>query len=69
MGTSALVALVAGIGGGGIPAGLDTYRRLAGDVIEPRLPLPASHVRVAEAAASGRRVIFERLVTETQAVG
>ena len=69
VGTASLVALAAGIGGGRIPAGLDTYRRFASDVIEPKLPLPASHVRVGEAVASGRGVVLERLLPETQTVG
>ena len=69
VGTAALVALAAGIGGGGIPAGLDTYRRLAGDVVEPRLPLLASHVSVREAAPSGRVVVLRRLSPQAQAVG
>lgn len=39
VGTGALVALAASVGGE--PAGLDTYRALAEDVIEHPLPLPA----------------------------
>lgn len=68
VGTAALVGLAAGIGGG-VPAGLDTYRRLAGDVIEPRLPLPASHVQVRETVASGRGVVLRRLSPESRLVG
>ena len=45
IGTLGLVALAACIGGGEVPAGLDTYRRYAADVLEPRLDLPA-HVGV-----------------------
>lgn len=56
MGTAALVALAAGIGDEAVPVGLDTYRRLAGDVIEPRLPLPAPYLRVNEASTWNRVV-------------
>ncbi|PLS86482.1 MAG: o-succinylbenzoate synthase [Actinobacteria bacterium] len=69
VGTASLVALAAGIGGGGIPAGLDPYRRLAGDVVEPRLPLPAPHVSVREAVAAGRGVVLRRLSPQAQGVG
>ena len=69
VGTAALVALAAGTGGGGIPAGLDTYRRLAADVVEPRPPLPASHVSVREVAASGRGVVPARLSPQVLPVG
>ena len=69
VGTAALVALAAGLGGGGIPAGLDTYRRLAGDVVEPRLPLPATHVSVREAVASGRGVVLQRLSPDREPLG
>ena len=61
VGTAALVALAAGIGDGPVPAGLDTYRRLAGDVVDPRLPLPAPRIRVREAVASGQGVVRRRL--------
>jgi O-succinylbenzoate synthase len=44
VGTAALVALAAALGD--VPAGLDTYRRLADDVLEARLALPASEVDV-----------------------
>jgi O-succinylbenzoate synthase len=69
VGTAALVALAAGLGGGAQPAGLDTYRRLAGDVVEPRLPLPVPRVRVREAAESGRGVVLDRLSPEARSVG
>ena len=46
VGTTALLALAAGVGGEEVPAGLDTYRRLAGDVIRPRLELSAPRVDV-----------------------
>ncbi len=50
VGTAALVALAAAIEGD-IPAGLDTYRRLAEDVVSPRLGLPAPEVEVRAACA------------------
>jgi O-succinylbenzoate synthase len=46
VGTAALVALAAGVGNEEVPAGLDTYRQLAGDVLRPRLDLPAPRVDV-----------------------
>ncbi len=52
VGTAALVSLAAGIGGSDIPAGLDTYRRLARDVLEPALDLSTPCVDV--------RRIFDR---------
>jgi O-succinylbenzoate synthase len=61
VGTTALVALAAGVGGGTVPAGLDTYRRLAGDVLRPRLDLPAPRVDV-RAMAATRREIDRRLL-------
>ena len=39
VGTLGLLALATGTGAGGAPAGLDTYRRLAEDVIRPPLDL------------------------------
>lgn len=59
IGTAALVALAAGIGADA-PAGLDTYRRLAGDVVSPRLELPAPEVDVRESCAP-RTVVYGRL--------
>jgi O-succinylbenzoate synthase len=59
VGTSALVALAAVVGDEEVPAGLDTYRRLAGDVLEPRLELPAPRVDV-RALFVGRREIERR---------
>jgi O-succinylbenzoate synthase len=44
VGTSALVALAAGVGE--VPAGLDTYRRLAHDVLVPGLRLPSARIDV-----------------------
>src|SRR5215213_2323201 len=61
VGMAALVAMAAGIGDHEIPAGLDTYRRLAGDVLETTLDLPAPSVGVMEAAEASRRVDVRRL--------
>jgi o-succinylbenzoate synthase len=61
VGTSALLALAAGVGGEEVPAGLDTYRRLAGDVLRPRLDLPAPRVDL-RAMAATRREIVRRLL-------
>ncbi len=61
VGTAALVALAAGIGGEEVPVGLDTYRRLAGDVLRPPLDLPAPRVDVF-AVAGVRREIDSRLL-------
>jgi o-succinylbenzoate synthase len=60
IGTAALVALAAGVGEEEVPAGLDTYRRLAGDVLHPRLDLPAPRVDV---RAGTRREIDARLLS------
>jgi O-succinylbenzoate synthase len=60
IGTAALVALAAGVGAEEVPAGLDTYRGLAGDVLRPRLDLPAPRVDVR--AAGTRREIEARLL-------
>jgi len=59
--TAALVALAAGVGGEEIPAGLDTYRRLAGDVLRPRLDLPTPRADV-RAMSATRREIDRRLL-------
>ena len=61
VGTAALVALAAGIGDQEIPAGLDPYRRLAGDVLETTLDLPAPGVGVRETAEASHRVDVRRL--------
>jgi O-succinylbenzoate synthase len=61
VGTAALVALAAGVGDAEVPAGLDTYRRLAEDVLRPRLQLPAPRVDV-RAVADTRREIDRRLL-------
>jgi o-succinylbenzoate synthase len=54
VGTGALVALAAAVGGE--PAGLDTYRALAEDVIESPLSLPAPTVDVRATMEAARRV-------------
>ncbi len=59
VGISALIALAAGIGEKAVPAGLDTYRSLAADVLSPRLELPAPEVDV-RASFGVRREVDER---------
>jgi o-succinylbenzoate synthase len=61
VGTAALVALAAGIGDLVVPAGLDTYRRLAADVLVSPLDLSAPSVRVRGAADASRNVDVLRL--------
>ena len=61
VGTAALVALAAGIGDRAVPAGLDTYRRLAADVLVAPLELPPPGVRVREAAQASGGVDVGRL--------
>jgi len=56
VGTAALVVLAAGIGDRPVPAGLDTYRVLAGDVLETPLGLPAPSVDVEETVNASRMV-------------
>jgi o-succinylbenzoate synthase len=60
VGTGALVALAAALGGE--PAGLDTYRALAEDVIEAPLPLPAPTVNVRGTMEAARKVDVCRLL-------
>ena len=60
VGTGALVALAASLGGK--PAGLDTYRALAEDVVAAPLPLPAPAVDVREAVEAAGAVDVERLM-------
>lgn len=59
VGTGALVALAAAVGDE--PVGLDTYRRLAEDVIEAPLSLPAPVVEVRQAVEAARRVDLRKL--------
>jgi o-succinylbenzoate synthase len=61
VGTAALVALSAGIGEREIPAGLDTYRSLAGDVLDVALDLPAPGIDVTETAEASRKIDVRRL--------
>ncbi len=56
VGTAALVVLAAGIGDRPVPAGLDTYRVMAGDVLEAPLGLPAPSVDVEETVNASRMV-------------
>ena len=59
VGTGALVALAAAVGGE--PAGLDTYRALAEDVLDAPLPLPAPMVDVRGTMEAARVVDVNRL--------
>ena len=61
VGTAALVALAAGIGDRPVPAGLDTYRAIAEDVLETPLNLPAPEVGVRETADASRTIEVRRL--------
>jgi O-succinylbenzoate synthase len=61
VGTAALVALSAGIGDLPVPAGLDPYRMVEGDVIETPLRLPAPSVDVRETAEASCTVDVGRL--------
>jgi O-succinylbenzoate synthase len=56
VGTMALIALAAGVGDEAVPAGLDTYRRLAADVLRPRLDLPAARVDLREVFGTPREI-------------
>ena len=60
VGMGALVALAASVGEE--PAGLDTYRAMAEDVIEGELPLPAPTVDVRETMEAVRAVDVGRLL-------
>jgi o-succinylbenzoate synthase len=59
--TAALVALAAGIGERPVPAGLDNYRVLAGDVLDSALALPAPSIDVGEATIASRTVDVSKL--------
>jgi o-succinylbenzoate synthase len=61
VGTAALVALAAGIGDRPVPAGLDTYRTMAEDVLETPLSLPAPGVDVRVTADASRTIDVRRL--------
>jgi O-succinylbenzoate synthase len=62
VGTAALVSLAAGVGEEEVPAGLDAYRRLADDVLRPRLALPVPRVNVRKLAAARREIDRSLLV-------
>jgi o-succinylbenzoate synthase len=62
VGTAALVALAAGVGDEEVAAGLDTYRWLAGDVLRPRLDLPAPRVEHRMVARARREIDLRLLV-------
>jgi O-succinylbenzoate synthase len=59
VGTLGLISLAATIGEA--PAGLDTYRRLAEDVLRPPLDLDAPHLDVRAALETRREVALEGL--------
>ena len=61
VGTCCLVAIAAGVGDEEVPAGLDTYRRLAEDVLDPPPELAAPRVEV-RALFDGQRGIERRLL-------
>jgi len=61
VGTAALIALAAGIGERQVPAGLDTYRALADDVLDSPLGLPAPSVDVGESTVASHAVDVGRL--------
>lgn len=61
VGTLGLIALAAGLGPDDVPAGLDTYRWLAEDVITPRLSFQQGRVDVATALGA-KRAIQARLL-------
>ena len=56
VGTAALIALAAGIGDRPVPAGLDPYRMVEGDVLGTPLNLPAPSVDVWKAVEASRQV-------------
>ena len=61
VGVAALVALAAGIGDCAVPSGLDTYRVMAGDVLETQLNLPAPSVDVRKATDASRTIDVRKL--------
>lgn len=61
VGTAALVALAAEIEDRPAPAGLDTYRRLAADVILEPLDLPAPYIDLRRSTVAARKVDTGRL--------
>lgn len=64
VGIAGLVALAASYGRSHVPMGFDTYRWLADDVVQPRLPLPTAALDVGtffETAHTLNRTILERI--------
>ena len=47
--------------GDAVPAGLDTYRWLGADVVEPRIPFRSGAIEWNAAAARGRRIDVSRM--------
>jgi O-succinylbenzoate synthase len=60
VGTLALVALAAGVGE--VPAGLDTYRRLAQDVLDPRPRLTSARIDVGAMMGTRREMDHRWLI-------
>ncbi len=61
VGMLALVALAASVGGSEVPAGLDTYRRLAADVLRPPLDLSTPVLDVRRLTDVWREVVRDYL--------
>ena len=61
VGLLALAELVWASTGDTVPAGLDTYRWLDADVVEPRIPFRAGAVEWSEATARAHRIVESRL--------
>ena len=61
VGLLALAAFAWESTGDAVPAGLDTYRWLDADVIEPRIPFRASAVEWSDTAARAHRIVESRL--------
>ncbi len=61
VGLLALAAFAWASTGDAVPAGLDTYRRLAADVVEPRLPFGAGAIAWSDATARTHRIDGSRL--------
>ena len=61
VGLLALAAFAWESTGDAVPAGLDTYRWLGADVVEPRIPFRAGAVEWSDAAAREHRIVESRL--------
>ena len=61
VGLLALAAFAWESTGDAVPAGLDTYRWLGADVVEPRIPCRPGSIEWSEAAARAHRVVESRL--------